>query len=368
MIEFVRIQRFKTLLDNSFALGRLNLFTGLNGMGKSSVIQALLLLRQSYELNVLQKRGLLLKGAYVNLGVGQDVLSAQAELNSFEFFVKWSSLPGKNFCFDYSQDSDLQPSEALKDIEQLESQSLFNRQFQYLSADRIGPRSQHEISDFNLRLLNSIGNHGEYAVQYIAEYGQKTVQNPALQHSMATSNTMLSNLNAWMSEISPGVRINASTQSQFGVANLSFSFEQGKDLTAEFKPQNVGFGLSYVLPVVTALLRSEPGDLIIVENPESHLHPAGQSSIGKMCALAAASGTQLIIESHSDHFLNGIRVAVRKKSIEPEHVCLFYLERHQEDNGHASVVQRPHVDADGRLDLWPAGFFDEWDKSLEQLL
>jgi hypothetical protein len=91
MLEFLRIQRFKTLLDASFPLSNLNLFTGLNGMGKSSVIQALLLLRQSHEVNVLSNRGLLLKGSYLNLGVGQDVLAAQAEINSIAFLLKYGS-------------------------------------------------------------------------------------------------------------------------------------------------------------------------------------------------------------------------------------------------------------------------------------
>ncbi|MEN9864469.1 MAG: hypothetical protein RL748_59, partial [Pseudomonadota bacterium] len=57
MLEFLRIQRFKTLFDAQFPLSNLNLFTGLNGMDKSSLIQVLLLLRQSFEVNVLQQRG-----------------------------------------------------------------------------------------------------------------------------------------------------------------------------------------------------------------------------------------------------------------------------------------------------------------------
>ncbi|MFM2057327.1 MAG: hypothetical protein RLY71_1712 [Pseudomonadota bacterium] len=368
MLEFMHIQRFKTLLDNNFSFSNLNVFSGLNGMGKSSVIQTLLLLRQSHELNILSNKGLLLKGSYINLGVGKDILSAEAEISSLEFLLKWAGMPGQRFIFDYQQDSDLQPNTRPHEMAGLECQSLFNEKFQYLSADRIPPRSQHDISDFSLRQLNSIGNHGEYAVQYIAEYGSKTIINNRLQHLQADSDTTLSNLNAWMSDISPGVRIKASTHAQLNIAQLAFSFEQGKDLTAEFKPQNVGFGLSYVLPVVAALLRAKSGDLVIIENPESHLHPAGQSTIGKMCALAASAGVQLVIETHSDHLLNGIRVAIKKQLIPPEQVRIFYLERHRQYGEHASLVQRPNIDSDGRIDQWPVGFFDEWDRNLEQLL
>ena len=71
MIEFINIQNFKTLLNASFPLGNLNLFSGLNGMGKSTLVQSLLLLRQSYERNTLKTKGLLLNGDYVNIGTGK---------------------------------------------------------------------------------------------------------------------------------------------------------------------------------------------------------------------------------------------------------------------------------------------------------
>ena len=79
MLEFIRIQRFKTLMDASFPLAGLNLFSGLNGMGKSSLLQVLLLLRQSYKQNTLFDKGLFLKGDYLALGTGQDVLAEDAE-------------------------------------------------------------------------------------------------------------------------------------------------------------------------------------------------------------------------------------------------------------------------------------------------
>jgi len=368
MLEYIRIQRFKTLLDASFSMSWLNLFSGLNGMGKSSLIQTLLLLRQSHERRVLQNRGLLLKGEYINLGIGQDILAAQAETELIEFLLTWESHMPVHFIFDYAQSSDLQPLKHNHILDYPENVSLFNGNFQYLSADRIGPSNQYELSDFVLRELNSLGNHGEYAVQFIAEYGAKPIGIAAMQHIQAATNTFLENLNGWMSEISPGVRVRASIQPQFNAATLAYAFEQGKELTADFKPQNVGFGLTYALPIVTSLLRAKPGDLVLIENPESHLHPAGQSALGRMCALVAAHGVQLILETHSDHFLNGIRVAVKNGLIPSEQVRLFYLERNQKDGSHASIVHNPTIDREGHIDYWPTGFFDEWDNCLEKLL
>jgi len=368
MLEFVRIQRFKPLIDASFPLKGLNLFAGLNGMGKSSLIQTLLLLRQSHERNTLRDRGLLLRGDYVTLGTGRDVLSAQADANNLEFLVKWKGKPAVTFRFDLQPDSDLQPLLHGDTLDDTKSISLFNRCFQYLSADRISPMTNYEASDYHIRDLNSLGNHGEYTVHYIEANARKPLPIPALNHRLSVASTFSANLDAWMSEISPGVRVKATVQPQTNTATLAYAFVNGQDVTADFKPQNVGFGLTYALPVVVALLRAEPEDLLIIENPESHLHPAGQSTVGRLSALAASSGVQLIMESHSDHFLNGVRVAVKEGVISPDDVSLFFLQRPAAASSHSVVVSNPKIDRKGRLDEWPDGFFDEWDKKLEQLL
>ncbi|MCR2307254.1 AAA family ATPase, partial [Salmonella enterica] len=76
--------------------------------------------------------------------------------------------------------------------------------------------------------------------------------------------------------------------------------------------------------------------MLIIENPESHLHPAGQSLMGKLCSIAANNGVQLIVESHSDHFLNGIRVAVKQKVVAADDVKVFFLQRDVHNSIHAS--------------------------------
>ncbi len=114
------------------------------------------------------------------------------------------------------------------------------------------------------------------------------------------------------------------------------------------------------------ILRAKPGDMLIIENPEAHLHPGGQSVLGKLCSIAATNGVQLFIESHSDHFLNGIRVAVKVGLIPNDKVKLFFLERGI--SVHETMVLSPEIDKLGRISMWPQGFFDEGDKLLEKLL
>ncbi len=368
MIEFIRIKRFKALLDVSFELSNLNLFAGLNGVGKSSVAQCLLLLRQSHERKLLQDKGLLLKGTYVSLGNGHDILAEQSESNSIEFTITWSDQVPAVFKFGYAPDSDLQPVESAPDGLPYDELSLFNKKFQHLAANRLEPRNHYDMSDFHINELNSLGSHGEYTVHFLEEYGQSSLKIPELRHPNAPSSTLLDSVDAWMAELSPGIRVRASAHRDLNSVSLSYSFVQGREVTADFRPQNVGFGVTFVLPVVTGLLRAERGDLIIVENPEAHLHPAGQSIIGRLCALAAANGIQVCVESHSDHFLNGVRVAVKNEDISANEVRLFFLERDAEGTTHSTTVQTPTITPNGGLDSWPNNFFDEWDRQLEQLL
>ncbi|MDR1748362.1 MAG: hypothetical protein LBR47_04815, partial [Spirochaetaceae bacterium] len=227
MLEFIHIQRFKTLLDASFPCAQLCLFSGLNGMGKSSLIQTLLLLRQSYEKNTLFSKGLLLKGDYITLGTGQDVLSADADENTFSFSLRWKDSPLLSFKFEFVQNSDLQPIISSVEMDVLDRINLFNKNFQYLSAERVSSHSIFDTSDYNIEELNSIGNHGEYAAYYIAENASRNIPIPALKHKQSDSLSFSENLNCWMSEISPGVRISADVQRKTNTASLSYSFIQG---------------------------------------------------------------------------------------------------------------------------------------------
>ncbi|MCA9209850.1 MAG: DUF3696 domain-containing protein, partial [Planctomycetales bacterium] len=115
----------------------------------------------------------------------------------------------------------------------------------------------------------------------------------------------------------------------------------------------------------TACLAAQPDTLLLVENPKAQLHPRGQSTIGRLLALTAASGVQVVIETHSDHVLNGIRLAVKDGLLRPDATRLHFFSRKM---GEASEYETPVVGPDGRLSYWPAGFFDQWERSLDRLL
>jgi predicted ATPase len=369
VLDAICLHNFKAFLDARLELRRLTLLSGLNGMGKSTIIQALLLLRQSFEANALTQGRLLLNGPLLQMGMGADVLAEHADEETVGFDLHWADGPASELRFAYAAASDyLQQSNASIPAEELSRHSLFRKRFQHIGADRLGPRAAYPLSEYYVESLESLGTRGEFTVHFIAKHREKPLAVQALRHPEAVSGGLGDNLDAWMSAFSPGLRISARVIAPLNAASLSFQFVQGRELTREFKPQNVGFGLSYALPVVTALLAASPGDLVVLENPESHLHPAGQSQLGRLCAIAAQNGVQLIVESHSDHFLNGIRVAARGLDIDAHHVRLYFFERQMDAEKHAVQIGSPELDQKGRIDRWPPGFFDEWERQLEALL
>lgn len=133
---------------------------------------------------------------------------------------------------------------------------------------------------------------------------------------------------------------------------------------ASVRPTHIGFGLSYVLPIIAAMLSTHNAGTLIVENPEAHLHPFSQSRIGSLLGLAAKDGVQTFVETHSDHLVNGVRLAVKNNLIAAGDIRFFFEKSPDADS---SVVTTLTVDEDGSLSDWPAGFFDQIENDLARL-
>ena len=92
---------------------------------------------------------------------------------------------------------------------------------------------------------------------------------------------------------------------------------------------DVGYGVSQVLPVITELLRRDAPPIFLLQQPEVHLHPSAQAALGSLFCQIAGQGRQLIVETHSDHLLDRVRMDVRdnKTKLKPEDVSILYFER-----------------------------------------
>lgn len=377
MIEYIDIQNFKSIKKKCFGLRHLNVLLGLNGMGKSSFIQMLLLLRQSYI-----QDGLRLNGNWVRIGNCRDALYQYAKEENVFLELKFSDDHSRRFSFDFKAESDFFPATTRLGAENpFQNQALWkDESFQYLNANRQEPASIHPKSYSDVVSWRRLGNYGQFAAHFLEVYGSVEIRFNNLIHPKSyiedqitgqtiANRTLLHQVNLWLGEISPGVRVQVTAIQNTENIQMEYAFEQpNMGTTNRFKPANVGFGISYVLPVVVSILAARPGDLLIIENPESHIHPRGQAELGKLVALATANDVQIIVETHSDHFVNGIRVAVKEGLVRPSNTILFYFEKMITSNEQYSKITDIEIDERGELSEYPDNLMDEWSNQLIKLI
>jgi predicted ATPase len=83
--------------------------------------------------------------------------------------------------------------------------------------------------------------------------------------------------------------------------------------------------------------------------------------MGQFLANVALAGVQVIVETHSDHVLNGIRRSVKEEELKPEQVNIHFFRPRSKDT---PQIISPQLDRFGNLDAWPDGFFDQFDKDM----
>lgn len=367
MITNLILHNFKCFEDLELSFSNLNVFTGLNGAGKSTVLQSLLLLAQSAD-SIENANKLKLNGVFQELGVGSDILYEKAEGDDIDITY---SCDGAVFSYRMHNSAS---DEVLTLTGENPGRPFIGKHIVYLSAYRIAPQKLYRITDEKILFEREFDKSGEYAIQYLDKYRNNEVENRSILRNMnQNGDTSLGKqVEYWMNAISPGVRPEIVVNDSARTAELRFSYRNGTELTNPYRSTNVGFGITYVLPVIIALLTAQPNDIILLENPEAHIHPKGQRVLGEMIAAASASGAQIILETHSDHILNGIRLSVKNKVVPCETVKLYYLYQETCSGNPGELythqIRNPLIDEDGMLSEWPTGFFDEWDNALVELL
>ncbi len=254
-----------------------------------------------------------------------------------------------------------------------------------VSAFRIKPCEVHdagEVHDVGY-VTQWFNPEGDDVVEFLYTFGHSyhlSPKNP-MRHRTTKSEgwaSLMDEVNAWLGEVSPGAKINITSEDVGDEKKFVEAVNYGDGgLHRGFKPQNVGFGISYILPVLVALLTSQPEDIVIIENPEAHLHPRGQSEMGRLLACAAASGVQLFVETHSDHVINGVRVAIKEGVITPDDAKVAFFERGKHEvsseNGEGVIEvytseRNILIDKNGALSEYPTDFLDEWNNQLMELM
>ena len=129
---------------------------------------------------------------------------------------------------------------------------------------------------------------------------------------------------------------------------------------------DVGYGVSQVLPVITELLGDDAAPLFLLQQPEVHLHPSAQAALGTLFCQIASPDRQLIVETHSDHLLDRVRMEVRDGTtrLKPDGVAILFFERHDMD----VRIHSLRIDEEGNILDAPPGyrrfFMEETNRSI----
>ena len=371
MIQSISLVNFKAYEDEEFNIAPLTLIAGINGMGKSSILQSLLMLRQSYDVDYLNKeeKQVRLNGHFVNLENSNVLCYAMASDRNVSVSVETEN-GNHTWTIDAQDPEETNPS-CTYEGEDYKSMSLFADSMEFLTAERVGPRTEYKVQSdkaYNTKL----GVQGELTPSYLYKSLQLN-ENIGMDdvlfddgEKQAMDKQLINNVNAWMSWI---MNVKMSTYTH-ATDPQTIKLEYGlDDVWGHFSALQVGFGLSFVLPIVTALLKAKSGDLVLVENPEAHLHPSAQVRLGQMISKAVSCGAQVIVETHSDHLLNGIRLARKEKTLKNESdVNLIFVQRKSINNQLATLTNEIKIRDNGKLSDRPPFFFDTWEDTLVKLI
>ena len=381
MIKEIAVKNFK-LFREKVVFGELkpiNLLTGVNGRGKSSFLQLLLIPKQTI-LSDLQTKDLLLDGEYVRLGSSMDVKNVEARREeTVDFTYKEADkVAHLYYNIDEAKKQILSfASVQLKEGEQVTAIDIssFNElcvrhgysfdNIQYISAERIAPQLYYPVTERE----RYIGAKGEYTVSLINTHKNDSVSEeylellidlfPELNREELSSN-LVDQIEFWMSKMFKKTTIQTQFVDEANVVTLKISTSQ--HINDRFKPTNVGFGYTYILPIVVAGLTAKSGDIIVVENPEAHLHPSAQAMIGRFLAVISKLGVQLFVESHSEHILNSFRVCIKLGHLRSNDLNVLFFE---DDNPH--YFRKVEIDHNGRIEEWPRYFYDQEEQDLDIL-
>jgi predicted ATPase len=353
MIKKLTLRNFKCFHEEkTFSFSKLNLLTGINGRGKSSLLQSILLLTQStWQINGFDS--LVINGEIVSLGNFDDIKNSETTKDESIYF--------KFKLFDIDDEIELEyienPNEPLlaNRKESKTSNKTINHFFgiiskiHFVGADRLGPVKYTE--KITLPKFLHVGQRGEYAINILANSMNLDTVNDLLYRGK-DAKSLIQQTIEWLSYILEGAKIDIGGKDT--ESSILYMLINNKQNSYAYKPVNVGFGYSYILPLVITGLIAKPGEIIMIENPEAHLHPRAQSRISEFFVRVASSGVQVFIESHSEHILNGFRVNVLKDDIPILH-NEFVIHYFNED----FEPEELSIDEKGKIETWPSGFFDQ---------
>jgi len=368
MITALEIEKFKCFRNLRLEFPQLTLLTGFNSGGKSSAIQPLLLLAQAAKVGFFSPV-IPLNGPILRLGTVGDILPRDAspsdlvfKIANEDFETTWraTARAGDRQIEMMSSTSQLQTNNPDNSCSSSPSFYKSIQELSYLSAVRLGPEDAYPTPEIYENASVDVGVDGRFAPYWYDKFVDNEVEE-SRRHPAEPASSFRKQFDAWFSTLFPSAQANIQHYQQLSLRSLQFRISEFGEW---HRPANVGYGFSYAFPVLVALLAADKGQAVVIDSPEAHLHPFAQSQMGRLIAHFAAAGVQIIVETHSDHLLNGIRLAV-KDGVLSSHQLRVHFFAGSSATGHG--VSSLNIDREGRIDNWPEGFFDQSEKDLARL-
>ncbi|HZK93952.1 MAG TPA: DUF3696 domain-containing protein [Prolixibacteraceae bacterium] len=254
------------------------------------------------------------------------------------------------------------PSTLIKHIQNI-LQSFFDS-IQYIGPLREEPKSYYVNEDDTILQL---GNKGQNSAHILARNSEK----PCLYYRMNKATALLKETNStlkdavkyWLCDVfkmAKNISIDKKNYNSFYVINIVNENSTVIPIT------HVGFGISQVLPIIVAGLALEKNGILILEQPEIHLHPKVQSLLFDFLHSLIRAGKTVLVETHSDHFITRLRrrIVEDESNYLAKNTGLYFV--HKENNN--IVYEKLTINELGNMGYWPEDFFDQRDQDLKAII
>lgn len=343
MIRNIKIQGLKCFDNINLELANLTLLAGRNSVGKSTVIQALLAMYQESASS--------LAGPYMNIGTVNEVKNKIAGSKEIVLEAVYDGADGKTCAYQ---------KRFLDDRDEQRTGEPFPESMKvlYLTEDRIDVMDAYEMS---VDGREDIGIRCEYAFYYLSEHDTERLREEDFIYDRSSKLTFSGQVNYWLYRIL-GYRVKAE---KIPFTELIRVVYENDAIGQDIRPKNVGTGVSYVAEIIIAALTCKKGDLLLIENPEIHLHPSGQAEFVEFMSFLAERGLQIVMETHSDHIYNGVRRCVGSDRLSLDKVKIYFFAQSKNLLSEPACVE---LDDEGHVRKSFDGLFDQIDKDLDVLL
>ncbi len=341
MLNCIRIQGFKCFQEAEIGFSYFTLLAGKNSTGKSTVIQAILALYQNSASS--------LAGKYMNIGTVNEVKNWIAGSKKISLEVLYEHL-GRDYAYSKIFEDEYEKRDGTEFPDEIN--------IRYLTADRIGVEDTYQKS---LEGKDKIGVRCEYAFFYLAGHKDEEIREKGFIYDSTTKMTLSGQVDYWLERIL-GYRVTAEDIPGTELIRVSY---KNRELGRDIRPKNVGTGVSYIAEIIIAAFSCGKGDVLIIENPEIHIHPSGQCELMEFLIFLAGKGLQVVMETHSDHIFNGLRRCVSSDRINKDKVRIYFF-RQNEDK--LSIPVEIFLDEDGHVQNQQDGLFDQIEKDLDVIL